>query len=129
MNSWESKNCCMNTNIVFGINISLIMQLLTFLKKKISIRSKYVFLCHWSTKNIRHKLDHYGIRGFLNKWFQSFLSGRSQYTSIKDKSSNKLTITHCVSHGSVLWPLLFILYTMMHTILQVIQIYSAEINL
>ena len=25
-----------------------------------------------------HKLDHYGIRGLPNKWFQSFLSGRSQ---------------------------------------------------
>ena len=25
-----------------------------------------------------HKLDYYGITGFPNKWFQSFLSGRSQ---------------------------------------------------
>ena len=57
-----------------------------------------------------HKLDHYGIRGLPNKWFQSFLSGRSQYTSIKDKSSNKLPTTHGVPQGSVLGPLLFILY-------------------
>ena len=32
-----------------------------------------------------HKLDHYGIRGLPNKWFQSFYSRRSQYTSRKDK--------------------------------------------
>ena len=57
-----------------------------------------------------HKLDHYGIRGLPNKWFQSFLSGRSQYASIKDKSSNKLPTTLGVPKGSVLDPLLFILY-------------------
>ena len=57
-----------------------------------------------------HKLDHYGIRGLPNKWFQSFLSGRSQYTTIKDKSSNKLPTTHGVPQLSVLGPLLFILY-------------------
>ena len=57
-----------------------------------------------------HKLDHYGIRGLPNKWFQSFLSGRSQYTSIKDKSSNKLPITYGVPQESVLDPLLFIFY-------------------
>ena len=57
-----------------------------------------------------HKLDHYGIRGLPNKWFQSFLSGRSQYASMKDKSSNKLPTTLGVPKGSVLDPLLFILY-------------------
>ena len=57
-----------------------------------------------------HKLDHYGISGLPNKWFQSFLSGRSQYTTIKDKSSNKLPATHGVPQRSVLGSLIFILY-------------------
>ena len=46
-----------------------------------------------------HKLDHNEIRGLPNKRFQSFLLGRSQYTSIKDKGSNKLSITYDVPQG------------------------------
>ena len=57
-----------------------------------------------------HKLGHYGIRGLPNNWFQSFLSRRSHYTSIKNKSSKILPTTHGVPQGSVLGPLLFILY-------------------
>ena len=56
------------------------------------------------------KLDHHGIRGLPNKWFQSFFSGRSQYTSIKDKSLNNLPITHGVPMDQCLGPILFILY-------------------
>ena len=55
------------------------------------------------------KLGHYGIRGLPNKWFQSFLSGRPQYTGLKDKRSYKLPITHGVLQGSVLDSPLFIL--------------------
>ena len=43
-----------------------------------------------------HKLDHYGINNLPNKWFQSFLLGRSKYASIKDKISNKLPMTRVV---------------------------------
>ena len=57
-----------------------------------------------------HKLDHYGIKALPKKWFQSFLSGRSQYASIKDKSSNRLPTTYGVPPGSLFGPLLFILY-------------------
>ena len=56
------------------------------------------------------KLDHYGIRDLPNKLTQSFLSRRFQYKSITDKISNKLPISHGVPQGSVLHPLLFILY-------------------
>ena len=55
-----------------------------------------------------HKLNH--RRGLPKKMFQSFLLGRYQHTNIKDKSSNKLSITHGVPQASVLGPLLFIHY-------------------
>ena len=50
------------------------------------------------------KLNHYGICGVSNDWFKSYLSNRNQYVSI-------LAAINCgVPWGSVLGPLLFLLY-------------------
>ena len=56
------------------------------------------------------KMHHYGIRGNLHKWFESYLSNRMQYTSINDTSSKTLKINCGVPQGSVLGPLLFLIY-------------------
>ena len=56
------------------------------------------------------KLKHCGIRGASYKWFQSFLCQRLQYTQIKESESPLNTISHEIPQGSVLGPLLFILY-------------------
>ena len=57
-----------------------------------------------------HKLWHYGIRGKAHDWFRSYLSNRRQFVSIEDKISNTNGIRYGVPQGSVLGPLLFILY-------------------
>ena len=56
------------------------------------------------------KLEHYGIRDNMIGWFQSYLNDRKQYVDINGKSSHLLDITCGVSQGSVLGPLLFLIY-------------------
>ena len=61
-------------------------------------------------KILCHKLNHYGIRGIANKRFSSYLSSRQQFVSIGNTYSNFLSIHHGVPQGSVLGPLLFLIY-------------------
>ena len=56
------------------------------------------------------KLNHYGICGVSNDWFKSYLSNRSQYVSINGYDSGLAAINCCVTHGSVLGSLQFLLY-------------------
>ena len=56
------------------------------------------------------QLTHYGIRGVANKWFQSFLEDRKQFTSVQGSKSAEKPIKYGVPQGSVLGPLLFILF-------------------
>ena len=55
-------------------------------------------------------LNHYGIRGVLNDWFKSYLSYRNQYVSLNRYESGLAAINCGVHQGSVLGPLLFLLY-------------------
>ena len=56
------------------------------------------------------KLYHYGIRGTAHTWFTSYLTNRQQYVSFEDATSGHKTITCGIPQGSVLGPLLFLLY-------------------
>ena len=46
----------------------------------------------------------------LHLWFQSYLQNRTQYVEYWDVSSETLDITHGIPQGSILGPLLFIIY-------------------
>ena len=56
------------------------------------------------------KLSIYGIRGLALKWFTSYLSGREQYVRYASYDSGLSGISHGVPQGSILGPLLFLLY-------------------
>ncbi|KAI0210629.1 hypothetical protein LSAT2_004579, partial [Lamellibrachia satsuma] len=50
------------------------------------------------------------IRGPLLKWFKRYLTNRKQYVSCNNSTSLPRDITYGVPQGSILGPLLFILY-------------------
>ena len=60
--------------------------------------------------SLLHKLDHYGIRNNLLSWINDFLSGRTQKVVLEGKESSSKPVLSGVPQGTVLGPLLFLVY-------------------
>lgn len=56
------------------------------------------------------KLESIGIRGLPNKWFASYLNNRKQFVDYNNVTSTKQIINCGVPQGSILGPILFLIF-------------------
>ena len=56
------------------------------------------------------KLYHFNISGNLHNWFRSYLRGRKRRVTVLGAASQDLEVTSRVPQGSLLGPLLFLIY-------------------
>ena len=61
-------------------------------------------------QRLLHKLDHCGVRGDTINWIRSWLTQRKQRVVVDGKESEVVKVKSGVPQGTVLSPLMFLIY-------------------
>ena len=61
-------------------------------------------------QRLLYKLDFYGINGHINTWLRHWLTNRTQTVVVEGDSSDDVPVKSGVPQGTVLGPLMFLLY-------------------
>ena len=121
VNYLSTKNIISPKQFGFQSGLSTFDALSTFseeiystLDSKKSLLSIYIDFSK-SFDTVKHdillkKLYYYGIRGIIHEWFRDYLTQRSQSTKVSQHLSTPKTVHYGVPQGSVLGPILFLLY-------------------
>ena len=113
----QEPACTLRQNLIhppFGkrdyTECSPLIQLLAMVNKVKADKNDTILAVIVDHRILLRKLYAYGIRGALLKWFESYLTGRTQYVAFNGTNSDIHYVKCGVPRSSILGPLLFILY-------------------
>ena len=82
-------------------------------------------------RGLLQKLERIGIRGKLLNWLKNYLSERKQVVVVKGETSNVKVVPAGVPQGSVLGPLLFLIYIndIVHNIKSIVKLFADDTSM